>query len=222
MLHGTPTTAGSFPVTVTATNGVAPNAVKSATLVVAPVEHADGDGAVRDDGLAELHQAAQQRAPEEAEDHEGEGLGACSGPTRPRPCSSNGVPAGTLKYPVASGQVKVKGTIAAGASCSTLTTLPIAGNALGMKWKGVNPKNGKLSTAGGEEPGHGHRRHEERPGHLRPERVDHRRPVHRARRPRLTLRTDLTHAARLAHARSSGTPSIGFTGSGGASTLAIV
>jgi hypothetical protein len=35
-LSGTPTTAGSFPVTVTATNGVNPDAVKQLTLVVAP------------------------------------------------------------------------------------------------------------------------------------------------------------------------------------------
>jgi hypothetical protein len=36
VLSGTPTTAGSFPITVTASNGVAPNAVKTFTLVVAP------------------------------------------------------------------------------------------------------------------------------------------------------------------------------------------
>ena len=36
MLSGTPTTAGSFPITVTATNGVAPDAVKMFTLDVAP------------------------------------------------------------------------------------------------------------------------------------------------------------------------------------------
>ena len=38
-------------------------------------------------------------------------------------CSSNGVPAGTLKFPVASGQIKpIKGTIPAGANCSTLAS----------------------------------------------------------------------------------------------------
>jgi large repetitive protein len=36
VLSGTPTTAGSFPITVTAANGVAPDAVKSLTLVIAP------------------------------------------------------------------------------------------------------------------------------------------------------------------------------------------
>ncbi|MGZ4799429.1 MAG: putative Ig domain-containing protein [Acidimicrobiia bacterium] len=36
VLSGTPTTAGSFPITVTASNGVAPNAVKTFTLVIAP------------------------------------------------------------------------------------------------------------------------------------------------------------------------------------------
>ena len=35
-LSGTPTMAGSFPITVTATNGVAPDAVKQFTLVIAP------------------------------------------------------------------------------------------------------------------------------------------------------------------------------------------
>ena len=39
VLSGTPTTAGSFPITVTASNGVTPNAVKTFTLVVAPGEH---------------------------------------------------------------------------------------------------------------------------------------------------------------------------------------
>ena len=38
VLSGTPTTAGSFPITVTATNGVAPDAVKTFTLVVNPAE----------------------------------------------------------------------------------------------------------------------------------------------------------------------------------------
>jgi hypothetical protein len=37
VLSGTPTTAGSFPITVTASNGVNPDAVKQLTLVVAPV-----------------------------------------------------------------------------------------------------------------------------------------------------------------------------------------
>jgi hypothetical protein len=36
-LSGTPTEAGSFPITVTATNGVAPDAVKQFTIVIAPV-----------------------------------------------------------------------------------------------------------------------------------------------------------------------------------------
>ncbi len=36
-LSGTPSTAGSFPITVTAANGVAPDAVKQLTLVIAPV-----------------------------------------------------------------------------------------------------------------------------------------------------------------------------------------
>jgi hypothetical protein len=35
-LSGTPTEAGSFPITVTATNGVSPDAVKPFTLVVDP------------------------------------------------------------------------------------------------------------------------------------------------------------------------------------------
>ena len=38
VLSGTPTTSGSFPITVTATNGVAPDAVKTFTLVVNPAE----------------------------------------------------------------------------------------------------------------------------------------------------------------------------------------
>ena len=44
VLSGTPTTAGSFPITVTASNGVAPNAVKTFTLVIAPGEHRRGAG----------------------------------------------------------------------------------------------------------------------------------------------------------------------------------
>ena len=36
VLSGTPTTSGSFPITVTATNGVAPDAVKQFTVVIAP------------------------------------------------------------------------------------------------------------------------------------------------------------------------------------------
>ncbi len=36
VLSGTPTEAGSFPITVTATNGVAPDAVRTGTLVIAP------------------------------------------------------------------------------------------------------------------------------------------------------------------------------------------
>jgi hypothetical protein len=36
VLSGTPTEVGSFPITVTATNGVAPDAVKTFTLVVNP------------------------------------------------------------------------------------------------------------------------------------------------------------------------------------------
>jgi hypothetical protein len=36
VLSGTPTEAGSFPITVTATNGVAPDAVRAGTLVIAP------------------------------------------------------------------------------------------------------------------------------------------------------------------------------------------
>ncbi|MGZ6975943.1 MAG: putative Ig domain-containing protein, partial [Acidimicrobiia bacterium] len=40
VLSGTPTTAGSFPITVTASTGVAPNAVKTFTLVISPA-HTD-------------------------------------------------------------------------------------------------------------------------------------------------------------------------------------
>ncbi len=42
VLSGTPTTAGSFPITVTASNGVSPDAVKTFTLVVAPASVAPG------------------------------------------------------------------------------------------------------------------------------------------------------------------------------------
>ena len=49
VLSGTPTTAGSFPITVTASNGTAPNAVKTFTLVVNAGDggaelHGDADG----------------------------------------------------------------------------------------------------------------------------------------------------------------------------------
>ena len=131
-------------------------------------------------------------------------------------CSSNGVPTGTLKYPVASGQIKpIKGTIAVGASCSTLATLPIAGTTLGVKWKGVNPKNGKLSNAGSKSLATVTGVTKSDPGTYTVNGSITSGPF-TGKTIRLTLRTDLTHSARLAQCQASGTSSIGFTGAGGA------
>jgi hypothetical protein len=126
-----------------------------------------------------------------------------------------------LKYPVSSGQVKVKGAIAPGASCSTLSTMPIAGTLLTVKWKGVNPKNGRLSTAGAKSLATVTGVTKADPGtYVLNASVTVGPFVGKALR--LTLRTDQTHAARLAQCQVSGTPSIPFSGAGGASTLAIV
>lgn len=58
---------------------------------------------------------------------------------------------GTTKYPVSSGTVKIKGTFPAGSKCSVLSNPTFAGTRVQVKWQGINPKNGKLSTAGKSE-----------------------------------------------------------------------
>jgi hypothetical protein len=58
---------------------------------------------------------------------------------------------GTTKYPVSSGSVKIKGSFPSGSKCSVLGNPTMAGTAVKIKWQGINPKNGKLSTAGKSE-----------------------------------------------------------------------
>jgi hypothetical protein len=221
VLHGTPTTAGSFPITVTATNGVNPDAVRNLTLAVAPGATPTAMVTCGATGSLSFAKPLSDVPPKKPKTTKvkGSGLfGTGAGAT----CSSNGVPAGTLKYPVASGQIKpIKGTIAAGASCSTLSTLPLSGTLVTLKWKGVNPKNGKLSNAGSKTLATVTGVTKSDPGTYVLTGSVTTGPF-AGKTLRLTLKTDQTHAARMAQCHASGTPSIAFSGAGGASTLEII
>jgi hypothetical protein len=221
VLRGTPTTAGSFPITVTAANGTNPNAVKNATLDVEPGTTPPGAMvACGTTGSLTFTKPLSNVAPKKPKTTKVKGA-ALFGTDAAKTCTTNGVPTGTLKYPVSSGQVKVKGAIAEGASCSTLATLPVQGTLLTVKWKGVNPKNGKLSTAGGKSLATVTGVTKTDPGTYVLSGSVSVGPF-AGKTLRLTLKTDQTHAARLAGCTVSGTPSIGFTGAGGASTVEIV
>lgn len=63
-------------------------------------------------------------------------------------CVNSGQPVGSAKYPVTSGSFKVKGTLVAGTRCPVVSNPKFNGTALTIKWQGINPKSGKLSTAG--------------------------------------------------------------------------
>lgn len=52
------------------------------------------------------------------------------------------------KFPVSSGSVKITGALPAATVCSQITNPPFGGVSLSVKWQGINPKNGKLSTIG--------------------------------------------------------------------------
>jgi hypothetical protein len=220
-LHGTPTTAGSFPVTVTAANGIAPNAVRNLTLTVNPgTTPSTPLVQCGTTGSLTLTKPLSNVPPKKPKVTKVKGS-SLFGSEAAQSCSSNAVPAGTFKYPVASGAIKpLKGEIPAGANCSTLATLPISGT-FKIKWKGVNPKNLKLSNAGAKSVATITGVTKSDPGTYVINATVTEGPF-LGKVARLTLRTDQTHAARLAQCGASGTGSIGFTGAGGVSTFAII
>jgi hypothetical protein len=134
-------------------------------------------------------------------------------------CQDFGVPPGATKYPVTAGSVKAKGALPVGSNCSTLSTLPLAGTMLKVKWQGINPKKLTLTTAGKSVAIVSTVTAVGTDGY---EVVA---PVvagaFTGRNVALTLRTDVTHATRLATCQAGGVPTIDFTGVRGASTLAI-
>ena len=213
---GTPSVAGSFPITVTAANGVSPNKVRNLSLVVAPA----GTSAILDCGLSgSLGLKPLSDVPPKkpkANKVKGSGLfGTAAGAT----CQDHSV-AGSTKYPVTSGSVKLKGALPAGSNCSSLATLPLAGTSLKVKWQGIKPKTGTLATAGKSlatisgvttiAPGTYELVGPIVAGSFTGSSIH------------LTLRTDLTHAARLAQCQTAGIAAIGFTGLMGASAIAIL
>jgi hypothetical protein len=55
----------------------------------------------------------------------------------------------TTKFPITTGTVKIKAKIVKGAVCTSALTMPTDGPmTFTVKWQGINPKNGKLSTVG--------------------------------------------------------------------------
>lgn len=218
-LHGTPTAAGSFPITVTASNGTAPNAARALTLVVAPAPVSTSKIDCGLSGSLGLKPTLSNVVPKRPKANKLKGsvtFGSAAGLA----CVNHSVAAGTTKYPISSGSAKLKGQLPAGSSCSTLSTLPLGGTSIKIKWQGINPKNGKLSTVG-------------RSVALVSTVTTTAPGTYKLRAPvtegpfagaaaELTLRTDQTHAVRLAQCNASGITSIGFTGVGGASIIAIV
>jgi hypothetical protein len=217
VLAGTPTTAGSFPIAVTASNGVPPNAVHNLTLVVAPAGapallECSLSGSL---GIKPVLSDIPPKRPKAPKVKGASVLGTAAGGT----CEDGGVPAGATKYPVTAGSVKAKGALPVGSSCSTLSTLPLAGTTLKLKWQGVNPKKLTLTTAGksvaivaGVTAVGADGYEIVAPvvaGAFTGESVT------------LHLRTDVTHAARLAACQAGGVPTIDFTGVRGVSSLAI-
>lgn len=214
---GTPSVAGSFPITVTAANGVTPNKVRNLSLVVNPA----GTSAIVDCGVSGslgLKPSLSDVPPKKpkANKVKGSGLfGTAAGET----CQDHSA-TGAVKYPVTSGSVKFKGALPVGSNCSSLATLPIAGTSLKIKWQGIKPKTGTLSTAGKSVatisgvtaigPGTYELVGPIVAGNFTGSNID------------LTLRTDQTHAARLAQCQAAGVNAIGFTGVMGTSAISVV
>jgi hypothetical protein len=218
-LTGTPTTAGTFSITVTAANGIAPNAVRNLSLVVAPaaVTTILDCGASGSLGLKPGLSNVVPKRPKATKVKGTVVLGTAAGGT----CVDHGVAPGTTKYPISAGSVKVKGALPAGSNCSTLATLPLAGTSLSVKWQGVNPKTGKLSSAGPKSAATVSGVTTSGPGTYTVQGSVVAGPF-TGRTVKVTMRTDLTHAARLAQCQSAGIASIGFTGVAGASSFSIV
>ena len=63
-------------------------------------------------------------------------------------CGNSHQPALSTKYPVVSGSAKFKGSFPAGSNCSALSNPKFAGTTVKLKWQGINPNSGNLSTAG--------------------------------------------------------------------------
>jgi hypothetical protein len=59
-------------------------------------------------------------------------------------CDNTGVTGG--KYPITDGLLTLSATLPAGASCANVFDLGWQKIKFGVKWQGVNPKNGKLAT----------------------------------------------------------------------------
>ncbi|MGZ6969325.1 MAG: hypothetical protein ACXVKN_16475 [Acidimicrobiia bacterium] len=218
-LHGTPTTAGSFPITVTAANGVLPNAVRALTLVVAPatvptILDCGFSGSL---GLKPSLSNIPPKRPKATKVKGVASVGTAAGGT----CVDHSVAPGSTKFPITAGSVKIKGALPAGSNCSTLATLPLAGTTFKIKWQGINPKNGKLSTAAPKTLATASGVTASGPGtYVLTAPVTS--GLFAGRTVKMTLRTDMTHAARLAQCQSVGVAAIGFTGVAGSSGIAIV
>jgi hypothetical protein len=144
-LHGTPTTTGSFPITVTATNGVNPPASHNYTLVVSAAATGLVECGLR--GSVALKPFLTDVAPKRPKANKVKGaadVGTAAGET----CTSSPAAAGATKYPVSSGSVKIKGALPVGSNCSALAAPALANTELKIKWQGINPKKNKLTTAG--------------------------------------------------------------------------
>ena len=214
---GTPSVSGSFPITVTASNGVSPNRVRNLALVVAPA----GTSAIVDCGLSGslgLKPILSDVPPKKPKANKVKGSGLF-GTAAGQACQDHSV-AGSTKYPVTSGSVKFKGALPAGSNCSTLATLPLAGTSFKVKWQGIKPKTGTLATAGKSVavissvnttgPGTYELVGPIVAGNFTGSSID------------LTLLTDQTHAARLSQCQAAGVGAIGFTGVMGTSAIAVV
>ena len=218
VISGTPTTAGSFPITVTASNGKAPNAVKTFTLSIAPapVTTILDCGASGSLGLKPTLSDVAPKRPKATKVKGTAVLGTTAGGT----CVDHSVTPGTTKFPISAGAVKIKGSLPPGSNCSTLATLPLAGTSFSVKWQGINPKNGKLSTAAPKSIATVSSVTTSGPGTYTVVGSIVGGPF-AGKTLKVTMRTDMTHAARLTQCQTSGVPSIGFTNAAG-SLLSIV
>jgi hypothetical protein len=212
VLGGIPTTAGSFPITVTATNGIAPARVRSMTLVVvAPTPSSRLQCGMRGALGLSLSDVPPKKA-KAIKVKSAPTLGTAAGGS----CATPGVPASATKFPITAGAVKLKGSLPAGSNCSSLATLPLGGT-LKIKWQGINPKKNALSTAGKSLAGI------RTVTTIGPDTYEVSGPITSGvlsgATMRMTLRTSQTHAARLAQCRASRVGSIAFAGT---SVFAIV
>jgi len=217
VLHGTPTAVGSFPITVTATNGVNPPASHGFTLVVAQ----PSNGNIVQCGLrgsVTLKPSLSDVAPKKPKANKVKGA-ADLGTAAAASCTSSAAAAGATKYPVSAGSVKIKGAFPTGSMCSALANPPISGTELKIKWQGINPKKNKLTTAG--------KSFATVSGvtGTAPNTYTVVAPVVSGafvgKTIRLTLHTDQTLAALTSTCHTAGLAGFGFTGSGGASTLSV-